>query len=594
MCALSQNRVILLVNTLFRFIFLLPVGLLGLTAALHATAYLHGEARRHLLRFWLFFIATLVTMAGVVLAPGKLVFLLAWEAMGLASAGLVAFENTEKAVRRATWIYLLACHAGACALMLAGVLLLRPYCILAAFLCAVVGFGLKIGFPPFHVWLPEAHPAAPAPASAIMSGAMIPLGFYGLLRFVTPWGDNAKLWGQTPEMYAISGWILLIFGFFAALGGILFALPQVNLKKLLAFSSVENMGVIALGLGLALLGTAPGQVGTDPVLPNVFGGRGHLTLSALAMGGALAHVLNHAFLKGALFLGAGSVLRQTGTLNQDQLGGLLKRMPKTGTLFVLNALGLAGLPPLNGFLSELLIYLAAFGAVTSGQPALIVAGFLVLITLSLTGGLATAAYCKAIGATFLGEPRSRAAAEAVETPRRMYLAQLALFACSLAMTILIPVWVAARCPAAKGVVTAAGIGLALVLLTIALVAVRRFLCPRGNVKPACPTWDCGYREPTARMAYTATAFTQPLVDLFAAVLKPRHHLIPFRGHPATPTDAAFVTETDDRALSGLWRPLFRNAARLFQRAHLLQNGSLHFYIFLVILAVLVLLAASFV
>ena len=123
---------------------------------------------------------------------------------------------------------------------------------------------------------------------------------------------------------------------------------------------------------------------------------------------------------------------------------------------------------------------------------------------------------------------------------------------------------------------------------------RRFLCPRGNVKPACPTWDCGYREPTARMVYTATAFTQPLVDLFAAVLKPRHHLIPFRGHPATPTDAAFVTETDDRALSGLWRPLFRNAARLFQRAHLLQNGSLHFYIFLVILAVLVLLAVSIV
>ena len=577
--------VITSVNVPLQLVFLPPIALLGPAAALHATAYLRGESRRGRRRFWLFFAATLSAMAGVVLVPGKLAFLLAWEAMGLASAGLVAQESAEKAVRKATWIYLLACHAGACALMLAGVLLAQPGCMLAAFLCALVGFGLKIGLPPFHVWLPEAHPAAPAPASAIMSGAMIPLGFYGLLRFVTPWGGDpqiAELWNQSARMYATGGWLLLASGAFAALGGILFALPQANLKRLLAFSSVENMGVIAMGLGLALLGTDPAQLGTGP------------EISRLALYGALAHVLNHAFLKGALFLGAGSVLRQAGTLDQDRLGGLLRRMPKTGALFVLNALGLAGLPPLNGFLGELPIYVAAFGAVRSGQPALMAAGFLVLAVLSFAGGLATAAYCKAVGAVFLGEPRSQAAAEAVETPRRMYLAQLALFMCSVAMTIAVPATLAARCPSAQGVAMAAGAGFALVLLTVALVAVRRFLCPRGAIKPGCPTWDCGYHEPTARMAYTATAFTQPLVDLFAPVLRPRHHLIPFRGHPATPTDAAFVTETDDRALTGLWRPLFRSSARLFQRAHLLQNGSLHFYIFLLILAVLVLLAASFV
>ena len=182
-------------------LFLLPIVLVGLAAALHATAYLHGEARAHRPRFWAFFAATLAAMAGVVLAPGQLTFLLAWEAMGLASAGLVAFESTEKAVRRATWIYLLACHAGACALMLAGVLLARPGSALAAFACAVVGFGLKIGFPPFHVWLPEAHPAAPAPASAVMSGAMIPLGFYGLMRFATPWGQTPEIWGQAPRAW---------------------------------------------------------------------------------------------------------------------------------------------------------------------------------------------------------------------------------------------------------------------------------------------------------------------------------------------------------------------------------------------------------
>lgn len=553
-----------------KVLFILPTACVGLAAALHATAYLHGEARRHQPRFWTFFALTLAAMLGVVLSPDKLTFLLAWEAMGLASAGLVAFENEDRDARKATWIYLLACHAGACALMLAGVLLNRPDAAWGAFLCAVVGFGLKIGFPPFHVWLPEAHPAAPAPASAVMSGAMIPLGFHGLWRFVL---DPQAGFALTPGM----GWTVLLLGAAGALGGILFALPQTNLKKLLAFSSVENMGVIALGLGLALLAQdAPGDV------------------AALAGAGAFVHVLNHAFLKGGLFLGAGSVLRQTGTLNQDQLGGLMKRLPFTGTLFTLNALGLAGLPPLNGFLGEFLIYAAAFRAVKSGAPALVGAGFLVLAALALTGGLAAAAYCKAIGATFLGEPRSEAAAQAVETPRRMWIAQLALFLLSFAM---IPGTVHVAHVLTDGastplLVPCAALGGAVLVLAGALLLARR-LCPRGTVKPSCPTWDCGYHAPTARMAYTATAFTQPLQDLFRTVLRARTHVIPFKGSQYDASDAALVTETDDRALAGFWRPLFTFVARVFQRAHLLQNGSLHLYILLVLVALLALLALAF-
>ncbi len=559
-----------------KLLFTLPIAIVGAAAALHATAYLHGEAKKHLSRFWAFFLATLASMLAVVYAPGKISFLLAWEAMGLSSAGLVAFENTEKPVRRATWIYLLACHAGACALMLAGVLLNSPDAFLAAFFCAIVGFGLKIGFPPFHVWLPEAHPAAPAPASAVMSGAMIPLGFYGLLNFFWP--------VSTVVPYnTTAGLTLIALGVAGAIGGILFALPQVNLKKLLAFSSVENMGVIAMGLGLALVANSRD------------GGSLFSEIYVLAITGALVHVLNHALLKGALFLGAGSILRQTGTLDQDRLGGLMKRMPFTGTLFTLNALGLAGLPPLNGFLGELLIYTAGFLAVRSGSPLLVAAGFTVLAALAFTGGLAAAAYCKAIGATFLGEPRSKAAADAIETPKRMWIAQLALFLGSVAM---IPgtIFIVHKFAVGTGenvLLTAATIGGALVLLTAALVGLRRFLCPRGADKPQCPTWDCGYHEPTARMAYTATAFTQPLADLFAFALKPRKHLIPFKGHPAAPTDAALVTETDDRALAGFWRPLFTFFARVFQRAHLLQSGSLHLYILLILITVVVLLVAAF-
>ena len=232
--------------------FSIPILVLSVAAAVHATAYIHGEARRHLVRFWAFFLATVTSMLAVVHVGGKLQFLLSWEAMGLASAGLVAFESKEKSVKKATWIYLLACHAGACALMLTGVFQMRPDAWIAAFAFAVVGFGLKIGFPPFHAWLPEAHPAAPAPASAIMSGAMIPLGFFGILKFF----PIAHLSSFDAQVY---GWTLLALGAIGAVGGILFSLPQSNLKRLLAFSSVENMGVVSLGLGLGAVLYARGD-----------------------------------------------------------------------------------------------------------------------------------------------------------------------------------------------------------------------------------------------------------------------------------------------------------------------------------------------
>lgn len=554
--------------------FSVPVLIVAAAAAVHATAYVHGEARRHLFRFWCFFAATAVSMVAVVYAGGKLSFLLAWEAMGLASAGLVAFESGEKSVRKATWIYLLACHAGACALMLAGVFLERPDAMIAAFAFAVVGFGLKAGFPPFHAWLPEAHPAAPAPASAIMSGAMIPLGFYGLLKFF-PISELSSFDAR------VCGWTLLLLGAVGAVGGILFALPQSNLKRLLAFSSVENMGVVSMGLGLGALLHAHGDF---------------RSLALLSGAGALVHVLNHAFLKGSLFLGAGSVLRQTGTLDQDRLGGLMKRMPFTGSLFAVNAFGLAGLPPLNGFMGELAIYISAFFAIKTGDPVLASAGFLAAVSLAFTGGLAATAYAKAIGGVFLGESRSEAAANAVETPRRMWLAQLFLTLLSLAMipgSVYLIHFLSGGCKT-EVFIMAAAVGLIFAVLVVSLLLLRRFICPRGGIRPRLPVWDCGYDAPTPRMAYTATAFTQPLVDLFRPILKSRRHVKHFEGDPAAPSDAAIATETCDFALGGLWRPVFSAVARLFQRAHLLQNGSLHLYILIILMAVLALLVAALV
>ena len=545
----------------FTALFLAPTCVVGVLAAVHATRYLHGEELRRAPWFWFYFAGTILAMVGVVLSPNMLLFLLAWEAMGLFSSGLVGFESESKASRLATWIYLLACHAGAVCLILAGVMATRPEpCWPAVWYLALVGFGLKIGFPPFHVWLPEAHPAAPAPASAVMSGAMIPLGFYGLLAFFVVGPMHLSVPATVlPHM----GCSLLVLGSAAALGGILFALPQRNIKRLLAFSSVENMGVIALGLSLAAWGLHARCLDT---------------VAWPAFIGALLHVLNHAFLKGGLFLGAGSVLRMTGTLDMDNLGGLMKKMPGTGTLFTLNALGLSGLPPLNAFASEFLIYLAAFKALALGQCVLPASA--VLVVLSLTGGVAAATYTKVVSAVFLGEPRSDIS-KVTETPKRMVFAQAVLFALSLLTSFAVAGW--AQFKFGYPVLTLTGIFYGLLL---GLWAIRRLL-PRGKEHPRRPTWDCGYAAPTARMAWTGTAFSQPLADTFEAILRPRVHVKHVKG--LFPGDSAIAVETDDAGVTRFWGPIFHVCARLFQRTHLLQNGSLHFYVLLMIIAVAALL-----
>lgn len=523
-------------------LFLAPILLIGVAALLHATGYLHGDGKKRQGWFYFYFLGTLAAMIGVVLAPTKFVFILAWEAMGLFSSGLVGFESAAPESRKATWIYLLACHAGAVFLILAGVASEKPDPNwVAIWYLALVGFGLKIGFPPFHVWLPEAHPAAPAPASALMSGAMIPLGFYGLLKWLPI---------HTEALQLHVAWSMLVFGAIAALGGILFALPQRNIKKLLAFSSVENMGVIALGVALWIFGET---------LRDGCGGVGE-KISLLGLIGAALHVLNHAVLKGGLFLGAGSVLRMTGTLDCDKLGGLLKKMPWTGSLFTLNAFGLSGLPPLPAFLSEFAIYAAAITALAN--HVLVLPAALVLIILATTGGIAAAAYAKVVSAVFLGAPRFDDKS-VTETPKRMIVAEAILFIPSF--ILMAPV----------------------VVLLDVLWLVRRYLLPRGRSNAVGLTWDCGYAEPTARMAWTGTAFSQPLADTFKDVLRPRTHVISSEG--PFPGDAAIATETDDAGLLHFWNPIFHTAARLFQRVHLLQNGSLHLYILMMILAILILL-----
>ena len=274
---------------------------------------------------------------------------------------------------------------------------------------------------PLHVWLPEAHPAAPTHVSALMSGVMIKTGIYGLVRILTFLGPPPLWWG----------WVLCGIGLSSGVLGVLYALAQHDLKRLLAYHSVENIGIIALGLGVGLIGLSSGSS----------------TLAVLGFAGGLLHVLNHALFKGLLFLGAGAVMHGAGTREIDHLGGLLKRMPWTGLSFLIGAVAISGLPPLNGFVSELLIYVSAFQGATTLENTAAVPALAVIAGLALIGGLAAACFAKAFGIVFLGEPRSDHAAHAHEAGMAVRLSLLLLAASCVLIGLCAPWVVEALAPA---------------------------------------------------------------------------------------------------------------------------------------------------
>lgn len=547
----------------FELFFMLPVAVLGIAAAVNSIGYLKGHGAERANFYWFFFNLMLAAMFAVVTVESPVLFLLVWETMGVASAALVAFNYKSPSSMRATWIYLVACHAGSAFLMLmfAARAAVVPSAT-AVFVFAILGFGLKAGFAGLHVWLPEAHPAAPAPISAIMSGAMINLGFLGIFKF--------GLVSIPPEAV---GWTFLVLGIAGALLGIIFALPQKDLKRLLAFSSIENMGVIAIAAGLGFLGIAN-------KLPAV---------SACGFTGAALHLINHSLLKGCLFFCAGAVLKSTDTLNMDLMGGLMKRMPITGTLFTLNAVAISGIPPLNGFIGEFFIYAAAFFGVMSGDGSLVAGCIGAAISLAVVGGLAVATFSKAIGATFLGEPRSESAVCAMEAPRSMTLPAVFLFALSLCSAFLSPlimhnIFTKLEMYSFAGAFLNLFIAFAAMLIIGAMVLLVRFrLLPRSTENIPGPTWDCGYAKPTARMAYTGTSFTQPLTYLFSPLLRPIGRLSKPSGF--FPESASADLEAPDGGVRFLWGPVFRRFSDFARRIHPAQSGHLHAYILAMVLAI---------
>jgi formate hydrogenlyase subunit 3/multisubunit Na+/H+ antiporter MnhD subunit len=451
------------------------------------------------------------------------------------------------------------------------------------FVLALVGFGVKAGLMPLHVWLPEAHPAAPSHVSALMSAVMIKTGIFGIVRTLGFLGPPAAWWG----------WVLVGAGAVSGIVGVLFALAQHNLKRLLAYHSVENIGIITMGLGVGVLGLSSGTP----------------WLAALGFAGALLHVLNHAIFKGLLFLGAGAVLAATGTRDMERLGGLLRLARWTGATFLVGAAAISGLPPLNGFVSEFLILIGAVRGVAALPaetvvPLLIVAGALVLI-----GGLASACFAKAFGIVFLGTPRAPLGRAAKDPGPLMLIPMVILAAACAAIGLLSPAIVPGLGAAVAGISGGAEAAMAdpldeagswlarfvacaaaLIVLTALLLLLRRIVLARREVR-AAETWGCGFLAPTPRMQYTASSFADPLTSLFGPILGTRRRAVLPSG--PFPRHASFATETPDVAREHLYAPLVLAVQRTAARWRGLQRGRTQLYVLYVAATLVALLLWEF-
>ena len=573
------------IDALSAFFLVIVLGV-GAVVAIYGTGYLAEERHRSVAAQHFGFSALLSSLALVVTARSALPFLIAWEAMSICGYLLVVFEHEQPEVRRSGLVYLVATHAGTLALFLLFAVWGRyaadfTFDSLAAgasalpkqgavvLLLALFGFGIKAGLVPFHFWLPGAHSAAPSHVSAIMSGVVIKMGIYGLIRV-------GFLLGVTPVWW---GWTIISLGLASGILGVLWALAQHDMKRLLAYHSVENIGIILLGMGVGWLGVSYGQP----------------TIAAIGFAGAVLHTLNHALFKSLLFFGAGSVLRATGTREIDRLGGLARVMPLTWVSFLIGAAAIVGLPPLNGFVSEWTVYQALFRSGSAeGSIRLAVLG---AVGLALIGALALACFVKVAGAVFLGTPRNdgnrgaREAGLAMTTPMFVLASACAIIGMRPLLAFRPALDVGALLARNQGpVIEGAFADVLRAAEWIGIVAVGAVLLSAitwavlGRLHRARPvavanTWGCGYPLPDERMQYTAASFAAPLLDAYASIAGVQIH----------EGGSSFHTHPQDLVLEHAIFPLWNRVRSLAERLRPIQQGRLHLYLLYVIAIVLLLL-----
>jgi hydrogenase-4 component B len=574
--------------------FLVPVMIIAVCISLYSCGYCSttpdNRGESHLTFYLGLVIAAIILL---LLAASGITLLIFWEIMALMVYLAMCLEHGRPEVREAGLQYLVASHvttllmlvlfslvaqSGGQAFPAGGSLAPNSPAATAIFLTALVAFGMKAGIMPLHTWLPTAHANAPSHISAVMSGIVIKMGIYGLLRTISFFSTPPLWWGI----------LLLCLGTVSAVVGVLFAIGQHDIKRLLAYHSIENIGIIVMGIGVALTGLSSGNS----------------TLFVLGMAGALLHVLNHALFKSLLFLGAGAVIHIAGTRDIDRMGGLARALPLTSLAFLTGAVAICGLPPLNGFVSELLVYLGLFKGfgTTSGAAA----AFLGMAAplLALTGGLALACFVKVYGGVFLGEPRGPLP-EPHESPATTGAMAILAGLCILigllpfaAVRLVEPVLAGinpqqgSSLPSIQTTAHLYGLSIAaaLLILLVSLLGAWYFSRLKAGPIGETGTWDCGYAAPAPSMQYTASSFAEILVDIFSGILRPERHQPEING--LFPGPSSFRSHVPEVVLEKGILPFFAATDRRLAAIRRLQNGQLNHYILYIFVALIILLALS--
>jgi hydrogenase-4 component B len=587
--------------------FILGLSIISLCVSLYSIGYMsHYEGKK--IGLFSFLYSTFILSMMLVFTSGSAVFFLfAWEIMSAVSYFLVVFESKKEESRKAGTLYLVMTGIGT-AFLLAAFMLMYSYtgtfdmfvssdAIPAGiknlmFVFFLVGFGTKAGMIPLHIWLPAAHPAAPSNVSALMSGVMIKTAIFGILRFVLGYLGAEVWWGAA----------LLLLGAVSAVLGVAYAMMEHNIKRLLAFHSIENIGIILIGIGVSFIAFA----------------QNNTLIGSLALIASLFHTLNHTLFKSGLFLGAGSIQYSTDTKDIEKLGGLIKTMPVTALLMLCFSIAISALVPFNGFVSEWLTYQSLFSGMSPGHAGINILSMISVAALALSGALAAACFAKLFGISFLGKPRTEIASNAKEVPWTMRIGMGILALICLAAGLFPLVFVQAIDTVAVGLggvsltsqlqggflfaylpLKATGsnispLSLLVILAGIIVLAILVLRIAGGKyIKRKYGTWDCGYEALSARMQYTATGFSKPLKIVFRILFRPTRELKTSGGSPYHPEKMMYTVGSESVIEKYLYQPLTRFVQNVSKKAkYSVQTGSVRRYLAYILFAVIAMMLYS--
>ena len=562
--------------------FVIFISLMSALAIVYANGYLkkYIDNKKDISAHCLFFNLLIASMLLVVSAKNALWFLVVWEIMSLSSFFLVIFENDKKEVIKAGVKYLVYMHVSVVFIILMFAVLsinsssldFDQFKILLnnnsalcnlVFVLGFIGFGIKAGFTPFHNWLPDAHPAAPSHVSAVMSGVMIKTGIYGILRVLS--------FIQHPS--AQIGYFVLIISVISALYGVLYAISQHDIKRLLAYHSIENIGIIGIGIATGMLGLA----------------YNYMPVAILGFAGGILHIFNHSIFKELLFLAAGSIYTKVHTRDIEILGGLIKPMPKTAVLFLVASIAICGLPPFNGFVSEFLIYFSMLKGLMINNVAFFIASILSIAALALVGTMAILCFTKVFSIVFLGQPRSAVAEDVKEDTTISFIFPMILLALFTLLIGVFPQYVFNFMMSVVNIFTrnnAVNLSQTITVMQtlsycafglcgfILLLFVLKCLFKNKHEKHS--TWGCGYNKPTAKMQYSASSYASPFIKTLTPLFKKVSDIKKPRA--LFPAEAHFEEHLEDVEEAYFLEPFFKTVERFFAKFEKIQNGNIQQYI----------------